>query len=483
MNTMLNEGYTLFITENDFSVNDENITHDYHVFIGQTDTFSMESGEYYKIDFDQKWIQRLHDCHKINIVDWKSLDGNKIVTLQESLSDKNHMTFESVLTKYSHLIGKTWEEMKGNEEYVTFRKLVVDALLEKIIKDLDCVESCIFKSVGSVTPYSDYDVSVSGRYATEIVERFNQIFRKTFGNESAIIFDTNIYGASFVEESWSNNFHIFTKLEDNKKYKYVSDSGKEDVISQRKWALIKLYENLSSSEKLQLGDKFKMIQKRFLYLKSIVSDRDDIQKMNETYVKMLKRFKQYKEKMLYEKVSQNDREKLQSLKMHYKDSLSLANYFGNEMYYTQGAFMHVVANIQSKIGIPLTKNEYMDSFIENMGDLFKTLNDSQVFGDDSVCPKLLAKVSKYFSRASNVLVKLGYLHEETTYNASETLRKKVRNKKQSVDCNETGDECILPKTAKQLNMEFMKSLGITDCNGLREIMMTYLVKYLRTDIL
>ena len=374
--------------------------------------------------------------------------------------------------------------MKGNKEYVMFRKLIVDNLLIEIIKDFNCSNQCKFGAVGSVTPFSDYDVSVSGPYATEIVVEFNKRFRKIFKHESAIIFDTNIYGASFVEEFFTNNFNEYIK--EGKIFHYVKESGNKDIRSQRIWALIKLNLFLNDKERKFLEKELAIIKDRTKYLDSIITDRDDIQKMNIIYGKTLQKYKTYKNMMsgfkLDKNGDKNSLKKLQSLKEHYKDSLSLTNYFGNEMYFTHGAFIHIVANTQSKMNIPLTKNEYMDSFIENMGDLFKELNHYDN-PKELICPILTEKLSKYFSRASNALVKLGYIEEEKSYFTSEEVRKRVRNIEKRNDCKSTDETCILPKTAKQLTTSFFNSIGIKNCSELRDFALRYLIKYLNINIL
>lgn len=476
--------YTVFFSPKDQQVTDNNVTSDLHVYKLEDDYFKTVSNDYFQFDYSRRKVIDLEETRELKIINTWLDHSEKVrfVELSQSLLRKCKMSVEEILLKYQDYRNKTWKEMKGNSEFVTFRKLFVDALLKESMENLDCKHTCSFSSVGSVTNFSDYDVNVTGIKSTEIVEVFNQRFREIFGKESSEVFDTNVYGSSFVREVRNNNFeeyYVKNSEGEEQKYRIVSVNTERDRQSQRKWALIKLFLNLDHKERYPLRDAYQFIEKKWKELFSMVKDRSDDRMMNEYYVEMLKLNKEYAKKMMGPKIK--DKDFSDSLKFHYKDSLSRANYFGNEMYFTQGAFIHVVMNIQSKVNIPMTKHEYMDSFIENMGDCFKVLNDYEKGENEKpLCQKIMESVSKYFSRATDALVKLGYNEIQDLYMVSEEVREKVRNKEKSLEvCPIKAKDCVEEGTAWILNQKFMHLMGIENCKGLRSYFMKFLQKYLR----
>jgi hypothetical protein len=131
-----------------------------------------------------------------------------ICSLNKELCLKKN-DINKILQKNNHMKDWEWKDHKGNQEFFNFRKEFVDALLENIIIDLNCQYECKAVSVGSNTLVSDYDLTVSGPLSTEIVDIFNKEFRRIFKKESSIVFDTNVYGASFMEELNFGNFSVF----------------------------------------------------------------------------------------------------------------------------------------------------------------------------------------------------------------------------------------------------------------------------------
>ena len=61
-----------------------------------------------------------------------------------------------------------------------------------------------------------------------------------------------------------------------------------------------------------------------------------------------------------------------------KNIMSRCNFFAVESYFTQGAFYHIVVREGKKQKIPITYYEYLDSFIENIGDSLKDINTVQM---------------------------------------------------------------------------------------------------------
>lgn len=286
----------------------------------------------------------------------------------------SHPKLCAIMKKYKDMKDWTWEkEGKGNARFVAFRKEFVDALIAHALAKEDCEQTCTVVSVGSSSLTSDYDLTVSGSRAANVVDLFNREFRAFFNDqESATVFDTNVYGAGFLEPIQLGNFTQYGK------FKYVADAG--DARRQREWAVLKVYPERQES----------------------------IRERNEAYVKALYVVQDLKKRM--KETSRPD----YALRRRYKESISQANYYGSETYYTQGAFMHVVGQRQSKMkDIPITRDEYLDSFVENAGDALRKKGDV-----------------KYVARAIDALLKANIRSPflERLYEAAELVRTQVRGK-------------------------------------------------------
>lgn len=58
---------------------------------------------------------------------------------------------------------------------------------------------CHAVSVGSLNLTSDYDVTLYGPCVTDVITLFNKLFGAAFFDSSSVVFDTNLYGSSFIE--------------------------------------------------------------------------------------------------------------------------------------------------------------------------------------------------------------------------------------------------------------------------------------------
>lgn len=339
---------------------------------------------------------------------------------------------------YWNMMDWEWKDHKGDAAFVQFRKAFVDWLLQKVVRNVGCKDECHTESVGSTTPTSDYDINVHGPHAPDIVNLFNDEFRHIFHKESAVVFDTNVYGASFVNRVRQGNFAIF----DNK-YRYVANAADEE--NQRKWALLKVYLHRHPTP---------------LHWPAIAAKRRDLgtflslKTRNDLYGDSLYRVSKLKEEMLAQD------EPNVELRQAYKEAISIANYYGQELYFTQGAYMHVVEQLQKRnTHVPITEDEYMDSFIENMGDTFKELEHGAV------------AFSKYLARAMDALL---HIHRyksnaqvRSLYEASETLRTQIRGMPL---CQ---NECVLPKTKKSLSDALLEQLRPEPNTALWKIFLKY----------
>ena len=307
-----------------------------------------------------------------------------------------------------------------------FRKVVVDSVVSDIITMNNYEENVKAMSVGSTKLTSDYDITLDGTYKknSRVIRRFNRFIEVLFMDDSESVFDTNIYGVSFIKGEKPINSPIdgkapvpnieneinsvageapvpnieneinsvageaFTsehKCYDNSvPFHYID--GKEDVdfvISQHVWALIKLLLRLkkiqNQDEKLyelfldELSNNFS----DNLYFKSaqkFVNNYDSDMNNYEKSVDFIDNFLFGKDNCIKD-VNKDSKYCLSNF-------IGYANYNGSETYLTNGAFLDVVVNNQmckdinnnngEKVEgkkVKLDVNSYLDSFIENMSDL------------------------------------------------------------------------------------------------------------------
>ena len=278
--------------------------------------------------------------------------------------------------KYNNnIIPFIWIDIIANlgnnlKDIVLFRYYVVDNIYQLIINNFEeCKKDnkiiCIAKESGTskinATLQSDYDLTLYGTNKTSlIIQIFNSIIIKYFGNTSSHIFDTNFYGYSYLipkNENFTNkNFKDFTY--NDTIYKFL-DSNFDISRDQDEWSILRLktllpnyLENiLKIDTKLIFNNKPKLNQKEYYNMSSI-------DKSNEYIIKM----KQF-ENLLDDENNIINVDKL-------IESLSYMNYYGDETYFTQGAFTHVVGTMfyfkNNEFKDHMKIYYYIHSMVENL---------------------------------------------------------------------------------------------------------------------
>lgn len=386
-------------------------------------------------------------------------------------------------------------------KYGQFRKEVVDQLLSMIKKEIRC-NDCSFKSVGSVSFTSDYDVSAFGKKKEEVVKLFNERFNSLFNEESGVVFDTNVYGVTSLmptSKKLSRN-STYTAVEvcnddECKRYKYVDvpKGVTADIANQRSWAFIKLFRYLDSDEIRDLQKRTRRLKlkilnsdvensvQRYKQLKK-VGDFNSLATMNKIYNSMLLRVKKAREQMeMFPKSLLH--------KITYKDAESHANFFSSESYYTQGAFFHVVVRDQMNIkSVDITENELLDSFIENVGDMIKEIKHSANVN----CSEVVVKLSKYLMRLLDAVVAIqkkqpgcmiNKMSVDEIVDARQTavdIRKNIRGKKIADNCKGETDACVERSVVNARVKDLLRSLKIDRCAlvDIKSWMMEFLVDVL-----
>lgn len=304
-----------------------------------------------------------------------------------------------------------------------FRKCCVDSIIVELISNINNI---VGLSVGSTTLTSDYDITLYGRNKdlSLIIKNFKKIIKSNFYDISNIIFDTNIYGVSFIIigdysfisddpiPSISNSvmlkdmiipyslktsiYTLFKKMENpeikikktkiiNKYEDYISDNiicksknntvknfryfinnNNTDIyITQHVWAFVKLLLRINIIKQFDEIMYSKLIDNLFNTL-----DHDYLYNADKiinifnikTPPNIIFSFRDF-EQLLKKNGILDD----QFIIHNY---ISFVQYHNNETYFSKGAFMDVVVNSQmcnNKI-IKLSIHEYFDSFIENMSE-------------------------------------------------------------------------------------------------------------------
>lgn len=363
-----------------------------------------------------------------------------------------------------------WHEVSTKPEYKEilpdfnqFRLMFVQTLLKYAIETAKCPD-CILTIAGSVSMTSDYDATVNS-FATfgRVAEIFNIEFEKMWdGVTSAEIFDTNIYAIGYFMELDNQNlklpkaFSTFTYLspknKKSQKFAYLKclkgiKNCKEDLKNQTDLALMqliklhKLYgDNFKRKDILKSGISFpnyekyeKMLNKR---LEGV--NVKNLKAMNKKYIEKVNAIQKYYKKTKLWK----------SLDIaKYKDMIGHAMIFGNETYFTQGAFFHVVGVLQ--IQIPtlskiITRNELIHSVIENYAYLYmeyQQARDKYYF---------IALSAKYLIRILDAIERINVTPNK--YSELKELLGKAKGSRRKVQ-HTFGDTFLIKSVMKDLEIE------------------------------
>lgn len=293
-----------------------------------------------------------------------------------------------------------WDDIKKDEKIIELRRNYVECLLKKLISEYKCSQKCSYIITGSNKITSDLDITLYGERIPEIINKFNNIIFKTFGNYPDVVFDTNLYSNGFLFIPVSNFAHI--KLCDNYCNLYyikIKDIEKNriDEKLQTIWAFTHMLKLVNKEQKKQI---LSLLKETYIF-KDIILHYKSIKKSNYTtdYTSELKKIRIKINR--YEKKMEPD----DNLGIKIKDEISRSNFYVHEAYVTQGAFFHVVVLSQLKIDVKLTKMELIHSAIENIGYYLYYLNTGII-------------KDKYIQRVDNALNLAGISMMKSIKNSS-----------------------------------------------------------------
>jgi hypothetical protein len=367
------------------------------------------------------------------------IKNNYIKAIGDTDKHKYYITLNGTTEKFN------WENIKNLKDknkpeaelFWLVRKLIVDNLLKIIINEHKKNDTIItianddtllltkdefndikIYSVGSTDITSDYDITLysNNNYITGIIiEEFQTKFMKIFGEHSSIVFDTNIYGKAYIIfdcdqgcqinynkidlskcSKQKESFYYINSLNDNTG---LINNGKrgEYKYNQVIWGLIKYLRDLRDNFGENIYNKY------FNFVKKNVNNNNLLDITQETLIYLRNTNITYTDLIENEDVHRKDY-KLNNFNslLFTNDYISLINFYGEETYFTRGAFLDTVVNSQmcktSTPVIKLDKEDYIASILENAGFFFLH-NDK----------------TKYLKRVKNSLILLINNNKEYEY--------------------------------------------------------------------
>lgn len=324
-----------------------------------------------------------------NILKYNNLISNAISYLiNKGLLIRSGVRFYIIDNNFK--LKLTWGNIKSlkNENnqkiFWLFRKLIVDAILKRILlKKFNNNKSiCQIFSVGSTKITSDYDITLYGSDDNKVIviNEFQKFFKQFFSEDSSIVFDTNVYGKSYIYFSNDSKFNNILLNHNNNQFYYLKPYFNENIKlinlnSQLIWGIIKFLKDLSEEfdEKIY-NDLVEFYTNKLNYrLFNIAQEtltfliNQDNDKINYSSIMLLSNKIEniYSEKLNSIGISNED---CNIIKEH--ELVALTNFYGTETYYTRGAFLDTVVNQQMLMGkdkLQLLDIELVTSILENAG--------------------------------------------------------------------------------------------------------------------
>jgi hypothetical protein len=365
-------------------------------------------------------------------------------------TDTNQIIFENKLLIWQDFADKFTDPiyMAALPGLNRFRKDVVDTLLNACIYMID--SRCTFGSSGTSTYISDYDVSIVGPEKEQVALEFMFTFVSFFNTTSNVMFDTNVYANSFLEYAETKCESGFICVPHSHKMLIIPDIDKCDlsyIRHQRAFAFAKLLGHISGNEWWLSS----LVRKGISLLEfDIQAGHDIITNMPKTTF-LIGDFANALIKQRTQRLQLADIEQVQHPKRYqhtvfaYIKSVTVANYYASEAYYCAGSLYHTVGKLQLGLdGIYISQDELIDSLLENTGDMLKAL----VHGKEDTCDDVIIDLSKYLSRITDAITRLGGKGSDDITVQANLIRSKYRHK---ANINNTAADNALQELYTMLN--------------------------------
>jgi hypothetical protein len=263
-------------------------------------------------------------------------------------------------------------------------------------------KECNFNISGSTSLTSDVDITVLNRsgadhlFAFEEIEIMSQVLKCLLGDESLNTLDVNFYGHSFYFNENLGGVCTKNKLK-NEYYLKLDETYERRYRYGEAFALLKIkkyYTHLDSNTKKRWKLNFrecKEILNNFVKF-SKSGDKTDLYVYTNNDSNVSEKNTLYLNQLKYiDELTKNTDEDRDLFKYRLINEISHASVYSDESYFSYGAFMHVVYGEQMNNDLSdLPSVIYLQSMLENFGDLLKIYTESQ--------EDVFSKGSKYVVR-------------------------------------------------------------------------------------
>ena len=286
----------------------------------------------------------------------------------------------------------------------------VDKLFQCAKKEINNTKNSDYFAFGSTNITSDYDLTIIGKKAPEIMLYIFNKFLENINKTTTFSFDTNLYCMGFYSSHGLNNNlsnYIVREKSDSTLVSFQPKT-KEDKEICFKYAQLKLLEAglLENNEVNTLKEKL-TIQLNNYKLKNINNKNNhtkDLIKRYYTYYNVSKNLF----KFLYK--NSNNKSNNEVNLNNFMEYMCQGLYYSIEAYYTPCTVNVVVLEMQAGKDIGLDNFNYLISAIENLGDFnihlqhsgYKLKNSNK----STNSKKVILKLSKYLYRFYYSLAKL-----------------------------------------------------------------------------
>ena len=312
------------------------------------------------------------------------------------------------------------------------RKGIIDTIVGTIINKNNYSVNAL--SVGSTNLESDYDITLYGNsiHKGNVIKEFDKKFKEIFFENSSIVFDTNIYGKSFIDFQKNDLSTEWTcETKEKKESIYILNESSQD--SQLFWALVKYFQDIRVSfgenilydwqkylftliniphiknaleTRIYLNNKdfkteyffsnvfeAKFLNKYFQLVAFLQRKQTDIRYdklIDNKIIKKIDSILKYENKdkvhlntsiqQIINNIQFNEDEKSikEKILQGISDLTSFINFYSDETYFTRASFLDVVINTQMcSNNLELNDIDYICSVLENSGFFFLHSNKTK----------------------------------------------------------------------------------------------------------
>jgi hypothetical protein len=261
--------------------------------------------------------------------------------------------------------------------------------------------STIFKAFGSTNLFSDYDLTLLGEEAPNVMITMFYMFLKQYKNSLPVAFDSNLYCSGYF--STKNIRKIPEIIRVDSEISALSPIKSEDKDTCLQFAMLKLTEGqIKGANQLKYYEESLKLQKDLDH--KIFCNKFKFEKFSNYNSETLQIVRKYQLQSHYSTLLYDILygETLDTSKMF--DYVCTSNYFAIEGYYTPCTINVVVLEIQAGYVIKLQSFDYLCSAIENFGDLnihYHELKESGLSDE-----MIVLSLSKYILRVYYSLNKI-----------------------------------------------------------------------------